>query len=195
MMSRQVQEPMATLLVDGELLTVRAVDADDTAALITMHRSLSQQTVYQRFLAGMPELAPAQADRFTHVDGSRRVALVVVDTAEHLVAVARYDRQPPDYLQAEVAIVIADRFQRHGLGTALVRMLIVLARAAGVEAFTADVLTTNTGMHRTFKDAGLRASSSYDAGVSHLTMPLPAGGPPAPRTGRAEGPGRQYRSR
>ncbi|MCW2723085.1 MAG: putative acyl-CoA synthetase [Frankiales bacterium] len=164
---------MTTLLVDGQLLTVRPVRAEDTAALITMHRGLSEQTVYQRFLAGRPELAHEQADRFTHVDGTHRVALVAEDPDGHLVAVVRYDRQPPDYLEAEVAIVVTDRFQHHGLGTELVRMLIARAGAAGVETFLADVLTTNAAMHRTFADAGLKAwTSSYGAGVSHLVMPL-----------------------
>jgi GNAT superfamily N-acetyltransferase len=173
---------MTSLLIDGQLLIIRPVRVGDTAALITMHHGLSAQTVYQRFLAGMPELAQEQADRFTHVDGGRRVALVAEDPDGHLVAVGRYDRQPPDDLQAEVAIVVTDRFQHHGLGTALIGMLITQARAAGVATFLADVLTTNAAMHRTFVDAGLTAvTSSYDSGVSHLVMPLPpVGVRPAP---------------
>lgn len=160
------------IVIDGEPLTIRPVSAEDSGALVEMHRGLSQQTVYQRFLAVMPELGPAQADRFTHVDGADRVALVVQDADGHLVAVGRYDRLPPDYRRAEVAFVVADRYQRHGLGTLLVRLLMTRARASGVEAFLADVLTTNAAMHHTFADVGLVATSSYDAGVSHLVMPL-----------------------
>jgi RimJ/RimL family protein N-acetyltransferase len=160
------------VLVDGESLTIRPVAPSDTAALIEMHRGFSKQTVYQRFLAIMPELALLQAARFTHVDGNHRVALVVQDSAGHLVAVGRYDRMPPDDRRAEVAFVVADRYQHHGLGTTLVRLLMAHAAAAGVETFLADVLTTNFAMHRTFADAGLVAEASYDAGVSHLVMPL-----------------------
>lgn len=160
------------VLVDGEPLTIRPVEASDTAALIAMHHGLSAQSVYQRFLAVMPELAPLEAARFTHVDGTHRVALVAVDVAGHLVAVGRYDRLRPDDRQAEVAFVVADRYQHHGLGTTLVRLLTVHGREAGVEAFVADVLSTNSAMHRTFRDAGLVAMVTYDAGVSHLVMPL-----------------------
>jgi RimJ/RimL family protein N-acetyltransferase len=137
-----------------------------------MHRGLSVQTVYQRFFAVMPELAPLQAERFTHVDGVMRVALVAEDDAGHLVAVGRYDRLPPEHLQAEVAVVVADSYQHHGLGTLLVRLLTADARAAGVQSFVADVLTTNAAMHKTFRDAGLVADVAYDRGVSHLAMPL-----------------------
>ena len=163
---------MTTVLVDGDLLTIRPVERGDTAALVAMHRGLSQQTVYQRFLVAMPELAPVQADRFTHVDGTHRVALVAAHADGHLVAVGRYDRMPPDEATAEVAFVVADRYQHHGLGTLLVRMLLDRARAAGVQTFIADVLTTNAAMHHTFVDAGLVATSSYDCGVAHLVMPL-----------------------
>ena len=137
-----------------------------------MHRGLSAQTIYQRFFSLLPELAPAQAARFTHVDGSIRVALVAEDAAGHLVAVGRYDRLPANPRTAEVAFVVADRFQHHGLGTTLVRLLRDQAKADGVDAFLADVLTTNSAMHRTFADAGLVPLATYDAGVSHLVMPL-----------------------
>jgi RimJ/RimL family protein N-acetyltransferase len=100
------------------------------------------------------------------------VALVVQNEGGHLLAVGRYDRLPPDYLTAEVAFVVADRYQQHGLGTMLVRLLMAEARATGVQAFLADVLTTNAAMHHTFADVGLIATSSYDSGVSHLVMPL-----------------------
>jgi RimJ/RimL family protein N-acetyltransferase len=163
----------ATLVVlDGRSLTIRPVEPSDAPALVEMHRGLSSQTVYQRFLAVMPELAPALAERFTHVDGVLRVALVAEDGAGHLVAVGRYDRLPPTYRQAEVAFVVADGYQHHGLGTMLVRLLTADARVAGVQSFVADVLTTNAAMHKTFRDAGLVADAVYDAGVSHLVMPL-----------------------
>jgi L-amino acid N-acyltransferase YncA len=160
------------VLIGGEPLTIRPIAPSDTAALVAMHHGLSTRTVYQRFLAVMPELPLAQAARFTHVDGTHRVALVVEDASGHLVAVGRYDRIPPAYRQAEVAFVVADRCQHQGLGTTLVRLLIAQARAAGVETFLADVLTTNSAMQHTFTDAGLVALASYDAGVSHLVMPL-----------------------
>jgi GNAT superfamily N-acetyltransferase len=160
------------VVIDGEELTIRPVSDADSADLVEMHRGLSQHTIYQRFLAVMPELGPVQADRFTHVDGTHRVALVVQDEVGHLVAVGRYDRLPPDYLTAEVAFVVADRYQHHGLGTSLVRLLMAEARATGVQTFLADVLTTNAAMHHTFADVGLIATSSYDSGVSHLVMPL-----------------------
>jgi RimJ/RimL family protein N-acetyltransferase len=161
-----------TMLIEGTPLRIRPIRPDDTPALITMHHSLSTRTVYQRFFAILPELSQQQADHFTHVDGSKRFALVAEEPDGSLVAVGRYDRLAPDFLQAEVAVVVADRYQNHGLGTALVRMLRAHAREAGVVAFVADVLSTNRALHRAFRDAGLVAMTDSDHGVAHLVMPL-----------------------
>ncbi|MDX6197434.1 MAG: hypothetical protein QOJ79_585 [Actinomycetota bacterium] len=161
-----------TLLIDVAALRIRPIRPDDTPALHVMHRGLSARSVYQRFFAVLPELTTEQADRFTHVDGVERFALVAEAPDGSLVAVGRYDRLPPDLHQAEVAVVVADSYQHHGLGTALVARLTAHARAAGVTEFVADVLTTNRAMHRAFADAGLVAAADNDHGVAHLVMPL-----------------------
>jgi RimJ/RimL family protein N-acetyltransferase len=165
------------VLDDARQLTLRPMRGDDTAALLAMHRSLSPRTVYQRFFSSVPELPLHMAERFTHVDGTDRVAIVAEDEADCLVAVARYDRLPPDGRNAEVALVVTDEFQHHGVGTAMLRLLVSHARAHDVRALVADVLADNAGMLRTFADVGLHAAATYDAGVAHLVMPLqPADG-------------------
>ncbi|MBK5307171.1 MAG: GNAT family N-acetyltransferase [Frankiaceae bacterium] len=161
-----------SMLIDGVPLVIRPIRADDSAALRAMHRGFTERTIYQRFLGLHPDLSPTEADYFTHVDGVGRFALVAEDPAGALVAVARYDRLPPDWRSAEVAFVVADAYQHHGLGTALVSMLREHAREAGVQCFVADVLTTNLAMQHAFNDAGLCASSTRDHGVAHLEMPI-----------------------
>jgi acetyltransferase len=161
-----------TVLDDGRVVSVRPIRGEDSAALRVMHRKLSARTVYQRFFTALPELSQELADRFTHVDGQERVAFVAVNDAGELVAVGRYDRLAGDPSQAEVAVVVLDDYQHHGLGTRLVRLLVEHGRLHGVTAFVADVLLHNQGMFHAFADAGLTARASYDAGVAHLVMPL-----------------------
>jgi RimJ/RimL family protein N-acetyltransferase len=154
-------------------LRIREIRGADSNALMAMHRAFSDRTVYQRFFHAMPELAPDQAERFTHVDGALRYALVAEKGDGRLVAVGRYDRIPEDPSQAEIAVVVADDFQHRGLGTLLVTELKVHAQQDGVAEFVADVLINNRGMQHAFADAGLRArAASYDGGVAHLVLPL-----------------------
>ena len=161
-----------TVLIGPTPLRIRAIEPTDTAALQAMHHGLSEATVYRRFFAALPELALVQAERFTHVDGRRRAALVAEDPDGDLVAVGRYDVIDDEGRTAEVAFVVADAFQHKGLGTTLVRLIASLARAAGIEVLVADVLSNNTAMHHAFRDAGLTPRASYEAGVAHLEMPL-----------------------
>lgn len=168
----QVPSEEETVLDDGRAVAVRPIRADDSDALRAMHRKLSARSVYQRFFTALPELSVALADRFTHVDGVERVAFVGVNDEGELVAVGRYDRLSTDRSRAEIAVIVLDDYQHHGLGTRLVRLLAEHARAHGVQAFVADVLMANSGMFHAFADAGLKAEASYDAGVAHLLMPL-----------------------
>jgi len=161
-------------LDDGTPLTLRLIDGDDTERLMAMHRRLSAGTVRRRFFAMLPELDPKQAHRFTHVDGQDRAAVVAVNGAGDLVGVARYDRFP-DTDDAEVAVVVQDSYQHHGLGTALLTELTSYARNHGIQRFVADVLMENSPMFATFSDVGLVGTSEYASGVAHLVMTLPPG--------------------
>jgi len=168
------------MLSDGRSVTIRPVHADDADALVQMHERFSARTVRRRFFTAMPHLSPEQARRFSEVDGTSRVALVAQEDSGALVAVARYDCLPsqqarergPATTSAEVAIVVSDEFQHHGLGVALLRRLITVARAHGVDHFTADVLMENRPMLATFRDAGLTYTAHAEAGVVHLELPL-----------------------
>ena len=162
----------ATMLVNGVPLVIRPIRAEDSSRLCAFHEGLTERTIYQRFLGLHPHLTATEADYFTHVDGLRRFALVAEAPDGSLVAVGRYDQLPPDWRTAEVAFIVADAYQHHGLGTALVSMLQAHARNAGVQSFVADVLTTNVAMRHTFTHAGLSASGTSDHGVVHLEMPL-----------------------
>ena len=159
-------------LSDGTRLTLRPIEGEDTERLMAMHRRLSPGTVRRRFFAMLPELAPTQAFRFTHVDGTDRAAVVAVNEAGDLVGVARYDRFEGTG-DAEVAVVVQDDYQHRGLGTALLTELTGYARAHGIERFVADVLMENSPMFATFIDVGLVGTSEYGSGVAHLVMTLP----------------------
>ncbi len=172
------------VLRDGRVVQIRPVHADDASALVAMHEHHSARTVRRRFFSSMPHLPADQARRFADVDGTNRVALAAQDASGALVAVARYDCLPPGPgpsgqpggTAAEVAIVVTDDYQHHGLGVALLTRLIAVARAHGVDRFTADVLMDNRPMLATFRDAGLTYTADAEGGVVHLVLPLPREG-------------------
>jgi GNAT superfamily N-acetyltransferase len=104
---------------------VRAICPEDGARLLAFHEHLLPRTVFLRFFSFHPELSTKEVEHFTRVDYVNRLALVV-ESEDHLIAVGRYDSASGD-TEAEVAFVVADEFQHHGIGALL---LDELARAA-----------------------------------------------------------------
>src|ERR1700681_4126433 len=139
------------LLSDGTTARVRPICPPDGTALRALHARLSRETIMLRFFGPHPRLSDAEVERFTHVDGVDRVALVA-ERAGEIVAVARYDREPGSD-EAEVAFVVEDAFQGRGLATILLEHLASAARSFGIRRFVADTLSENFRMLGVFRDA------------------------------------------
>jgi len=155
---------------EGIRYHLRAIRPDDAAALVDFHQHLSPQSVYLRFFTYHPTLSAAEVARFTTVDYQDRLALVVTH-GDRLVAVGRFDR-PPGATEAEVAFIVADEHQHHGLGSLLLDELAKAGRDRGVETFKADTLAENAAMLDVFRHAGYPISSGVDYGTVTLRFPI-----------------------
>jgi GNAT superfamily N-acetyltransferase len=78
---------------------------------------------------------------------------------------------------AEVAFVVVDDYQHHGLATILLQHLANKARSVGITRFTAEVLADNRAMLSVFRDAGFPTESKTECGTVQLKMTI------APRLG------------
>jgi GNAT superfamily N-acetyltransferase len=123
-------------------LALRTVEAGDLEAIARTYRGLSPESLYQRFFTLMPDPTPLVAHHLALVDHEDHEAFLVLD-GDDVVGVAQWDRRRDRPDQAEVAMTVADAWQRHGLGRALVRVLAGDAHRHGITALTADVLTEN----------------------------------------------------
>ena len=160
---------------EGQLAHLRPIRPDDKDRLVTFHRHLSYGSIYRRFLGPHPELKPAEAERFTCVDYMERLALVV-EIADELVAVGRYDRLPGTNV-AEVAFVVTDAFQHHGFGTVLLQQLAHAARRQGITTFVAQTLVDNHDMLHVFINSGFASKTAASGNVVDVRLAI---GPPPP---------------
>ena len=74
--------------------------------------------------------------------------------------------------KAELAFVVIDQYQGQGIGSALLRHLIVVARAAGLHEFIADVFAENSPMLRIFENCDLPTSAMHENEYVHVTLRL-----------------------
>ena len=157
-------------LADGTEVRVRPIVPGDAGALGAFHQRLSERTVFLRYFYPHQILSGAEIRGLCSVDYVDRLALVV-ERGARLIAVGRYDRAPGS-TDAEVAFVVADEWQHHGIATALLALLAGAALGHGVTHFTADVLSENQLMLRVFHESGFPIESTASLGTLHLRLAL-----------------------
>lgn len=146
----------------GTTVRVRPIRPDDAPRLVAFHHGLSPQTVYFRFFSPHPRLSAAEIERFTHVDYADRLALVV-EVEGGLVAVGRYDRI--SRTEAEVAFVVTDAWQHHGIASLLLELLAQAAWACGIDTFVASTLPENRDMLGVFAHSRFDVHTRFEDGV------------------------------
>jgi GNAT superfamily N-acetyltransferase len=135
-------------LRNGKSLTVRFVEPRDAEALQGYFRALTVRSRYNRFLGAMSELPKTELDHFIHVGERDRfsvVATMMIDGIETVVGEARYGFEA-DTGSFEFGLSIDDRWQGHGIGSALLRNLECRAAARGANRLFGDTLRSNEAM-------------------------------------------------
>ncbi|GAB4212435.1 MAG: hypothetical protein OHK0022_48240 [Roseiflexaceae bacterium] len=160
-------------------MRVRHIRPDDDGLLVEFFDRLSLETRQQRFMTTR-EHVPAEevqreARRLAVIDPRYEAALVAVveeHGAERIVGVARFVGSPDDPQLAEFAIVIRDDYQREGLGSILLDLLIQVALARGIDCLVGVTLLENTGIQRLVRRLGLPLSIQTRRGETTMTIRL-----------------------
>lgn len=132
----------------GEALDVRFVEPRDTDELQHYFRSLSTRSRYNRFFGALSELPKGLLHEFLQVGERERftvVATKIVDGFETIVAEARYAFHAETSM-LEFGLSVDDRWQGHGIATALLKNLECRAAALGAEHIFGDTLRSNQTM-------------------------------------------------
>lgn len=122
------------ILKNGSEVLIRRAGPEDFRMLFSMFSSLSDDTMFRRFLRSQKALTEADAQEMLRLDDGNVTSLIAVvqkDHTEQAVGEARYVTSSSGEL-AEAAVVIADEWQNLGLGTALFIDLLAEAKRAGL---------------------------------------------------------------
>jgi acetyltransferase len=147
------------VLSSGIVATIRRIRPDDDALIAAFHAGLSPRSVYQRYfhISTVEQRTTQQRLALTcNVDPAQGAALV----AEHATALGREIlalgriRRVEAPGDAEIAVLVADRVHRQGLGTAMTRALIATARDLGVRRLYGDMFADNDAMRAVVRRVG-----------------------------------------
>src|SRR3979409_1216020 len=117
------------------------LERSDGEALRRLFYRLSPETIYRRFHSPVTRPDQIQPERLLDVDHHDREAVLAVVAGE-IVVVARYFRQSGTDA-AELAVVVADDWQRQGLATRMLGALAQLAQSTEIRQFTITVQGDN----------------------------------------------------
>lgn len=158
---------------DGFLL--RPIRATDEEKLTKLFYSLTDDSLYKRFMHVTKRIPHAERQYFLDVDYDTNMAIVIetCDPGEEpvIIGVAQYflDRETRF---ADVAFVVRDEWQGQGLGSKMMEALTDFARGKGIEGFVADVFSTNHGMMQLFKNSGLEMKTRRKGDVIRIELPF-----------------------
>ena len=152
----------------------RAIKPSDVEDMRRLFYRFSDTAVYYRYFSPIKTMPHAKMQEYVNVDFGRCLSIVglVKDIGEgRIIAEGRFVRE----LQrpyAEVAFVVDESFQGHGIATFMLRMLIRLAKERGLKGFTAEVLSSNKSMLKVFEKCGLPVEARVVEGIYEVTIPF-----------------------
>jgi len=146
---------------DGTDVTIRPISAEDEMLVRGFHESLSDKTVYMRYLSPMllgARTAHERLARVTHNDYDREIALVVEgedkkgETA--IFGIARLSKLSGGNEEARVTMLISDDYQGQGLGTELLSRIVQIGRDEKVKRIVALMSADNEAMQKLCRRVG-----------------------------------------
>lgn len=156
----------------GMALFMRPVKISDEPRLKDFLYSLSDESLYRRFVSPRKEIPHEYLQEISVIDYTEQIMiLATVGEADHeeIIGIGQYNIDRETHM-AEVAFAVRDDQQQKGIGSELLAYLTYIAKRQGLLGFTADVLGDNRPMLTLFHQAGFDIKEKIMAGVYHLTM-------------------------
>jgi acetyltransferase len=163
---------------NGEEVIYRPIRPEDEPLLIRLHQALSERTVYLRYFQPLKlslRTAHERLTRICFIDYDREMALVAehkkADGDPEIIAIGRLSRLHGRN-DAEMAVLVDDRFQYQGLGTELYRRIIEIARDEHLSGVTCTILNENREMQAICRRLGFHMEVDFSDGTIHAELKL-----------------------
>lgn len=159
--------PIAELLRDSELITIREAVPSDVEAVRALYGRTSPRSLYLRYFGGGTNLDRAVGRLVRPADESHEVLVGLIDDV--VVGVGEYDLLDDPTL-AEVAFLVDDHLHHLGIATKLLDHLATEARRHGVRCFIAETLSENRAMIGVLDHCGYPTTSTRKGTVVEISV-------------------------
>lgn len=161
--------------VGAKQLILRPVRPNDDDKLSSFFYSLSETTIYKRYLHVVNRFTSKDVSEMVNVDYEKEMSLVLVvherGFEPQIQGIAQYFEPDADGF-SETAFLISDVWQGQGLGTAMMERLVEFARKNGVQGFTASLQGANHSMLSLFHKTGYHVEAELTGDTYEVRMPF-----------------------
>jgi acetyltransferase len=145
---------------DSTQVVIRPISAEDELLMRGFHKSLSDKTVYLRYLSPMllnTRITHERLARVTHNDYDREIALVVEgeeNGEKAIFGVARLSKLRGTDEEARFTMLISDNYQGKGLGKELLKRSVQIGRDEKIKRIIALMSPENEAMKQLCRKVG-----------------------------------------
>ncbi len=160
--------------IDGRDVLLRPLKPTDEPLLKDLFYALSDESVYRRYFAAVRYMPHEKRQQELDLDYDARMAIAAVVApagVEEMIGLARYELDPSTGY-GDAAFLVRDDWQGKGVGWALVRHLIDVARDRGVRGITATVMPDNRAMLHLFHKLGRTVETRFEEGAYQVTFEI-----------------------
>jgi acetyltransferase len=164
---------------NGLPVTIRPVRPEDEIPLVRFHETLSDRTVYLRYLGPVmldERVTHERLARICHCDYDREITLIVehedLESGEIQILGAGRLSKMHCLDEARFSLLVSDHCQGLGLGKELLRRLIDVAREEKIYRIEAIITPDNEVMRKLTGDLGFKLSPNGDGEMIKAEMML-----------------------
>jgi len=157
-------------LANGCRLTIRFLRRGEESTLRELFARLSPRSRYLRFFSDMPVTPDSVVRLLADVDGIQRLALVAQLDQTHGCDVIALGNVAVGEGLPELGIVVADAWQRQGIGIAVIDRLLEAAEHRGHHRFMVHALYENPALRKLLDHVADVESTSTRHGVTEITF-------------------------
>lgn len=156
----------------GLKILLRPVKISDEPLLKEFFYSLSDSSMYKRFISTRKDMPHERLQDFVVIDYRKEMFLLATKQEyehEMILGLGQYWIDKETHT-ADIAFVVLDNYHRQGIGEELLTYLTLLAKKQGLLGFTAEVLVENIPMQNLFNKAGFDIAKRINDNLYELKM-------------------------
>ena len=159
---------------NGLKVRFRPIKPSDEEQMRRLFYRFSDEAIYARYFSSITTMPHSKMQEYVNIDWHHNMSIIglIGEPGEGIViSEARYLGGKSN-LNAEIAILVDEKYNNLGIATCMVNLLMKLGKERGIDVFIAEVLFSNNKIIKVFKKVCPNLKIEREDGAYSVTMPV-----------------------